>query len=283
LYIALCYNYFMNARNFLQCYTLMLDEAKADNNILGLILAGSRARDMHNSNSDCDIYIIFKDVITSQMIDSYYKLYNAKYGRDLNLDISNKALQKISEFAHYAELETTFYYDRYNLVHAKLEFDKTNGIVKKLLHKIGRLTEKEKTSIVHENLGYYITLVYRSVRSYEDGRRTAASLDAAESVQYLLTLLFAFADRVRPFNKYLEWELANHPLELLPWKPREFITILEMILKQTDMRMQQAIYMAIENLARRQGFGYAYDSWGVPSSKLEHIKQIGFEDSLGIE
>jgi predicted nucleotidyltransferase len=184
---------------FLQCYTTLLDDARVDANVLGVILAGSRARSMQNDQSDCDIYIIFKDTVTQEQIKNYHKTYNDKYRGKLKLDISNKALQTLSEFTYYAELGTPYYYDRYNLVHGKIEVDKTNGEIEKLVQEIETLTKEEQATIIHNNLGDYISLVYQSVKSYEAGRKIAASLDAAESTEYLLTSLFAFTHRVRPY------------------------------------------------------------------------------------
>jgi hypothetical protein len=74
----------------------------------------------------------------------------------------------------------------------------------------------------------------------------------------------------------LEWELVNHPLAILPWQTQKFLTILEKIVKETDMKMLQTVYAAVEKLARKLGFGYKYDEWGVPTNKLEQIKQVTF-------
>ena len=34
-----------------------------------------------------------------------------------------------------------------------------------------------------------------------------------EAIPYALRTIFALETRVRPYNKYLEWELHHHPLE----------------------------------------------------------------------
>lgn len=266
----------MLKRSFFHSYTTMLNDIRAATDILGIILAGSRARHTHNDQSDCDIYIIFSDTVTQKQIKNYHKTYNEKYRGKLKLDLSNKALMTLSEFTHYAELGTPYFYDRYNLVHGKIEVDKTNGEIARLVQKIEILTKEEQATIVNNNLGDYISLVYHSVKSYEAGRKIAASLDAVESIEYLLTSLFAFSHRVRPYNKYLEWEIVNHPLEILPWQTQKFLAMLEKIIRKIDMRTLQVIYIEVEKLARQFGFGYKYDAWGVPYNKLEHIKQVPF-------
>jgi len=37
-------------------------------------------------------------------------------------------------------------------------------------------------------------------------------------VPWLLDVVFTLAGRVRPFNKYLPWELAEHPLDVPEWQ-----------------------------------------------------------------
>jgi hypothetical protein len=58
---------------------------------------------------------------------------------------------------------------------------------------------------------------YRSAKNHRDGRTDEAHLDAAESLPHLLTALFALHRRVRPYNKYLGWELRQHPLADPAW------------------------------------------------------------------
>src|SRR5205823_14950747 len=67
------------------------------------------------------------------------------------------------------------------------------------------------------SLGAYVNSTYRALRY---GTR----LDAAEAVPALLTAIFALEGRVRPFNKYLEWELRHHPLPA--WHPDTLLALL---------------------------------------------------------
>jgi len=255
-------------------YRGLLKDAEADKNIAGVILAGSRARCMQNANSDWDVYIIFNNVITSKEIDDYKKSYWESY-KDFKLDISNKALQTVAEFSHYAELDSDYYWDRYNLVHAKLEIDKTNGEIIRLLSKINTVTPREQKQIVDFTLGDYISLVYRSMKSYELGKLHAAIVDAAESIRFMLTSLFAFYSRVRPFNKYLEWEINNYPLADFKWDTNEFMEMLSKIIRDADMAIQQKLYLEIEKMARARGFGYKYDAWG---EKIKYVNNQNFSD-----
>ncbi|MGI8419286.1 MAG: hypothetical protein ACR2LN_01430 [Candidatus Levyibacteriota bacterium] len=260
----------MNEHDFSHLYNLFLNDAQTDPNILGVILAGSRRFGLQNKDSDCDTYLIFKDTVTPAVIRRYKKDYEKKYEK-LTIDLSNKALQTRKTFEHYAQIGKSFAWDRYNLVHAKVEIDKTEGEITQLLQQKAFLSPKETTALINDHLGDYITHVYRSMRSYDADKKTAALIDAAESIHYLLTTLFALHNRVRPFNKYLEFELTTYPLANFSWEPREFLTMLTRITQKADPTAQRMIYNKIETLARSKSYGYKYDAWG--GNKLDYIQE----------
>ena len=66
-------------------------------------------------------------------------------------------------------------------------------------------------------LDAYINLLYRSLKSWRDGRPLEAHLDAAESIDLALWVIFAMHQRLRPPNKYLRWELQRHPFDSERW------------------------------------------------------------------
>ncbi len=53
---------------------------------------------------------------------------------------------------------------------------------------------------------------FRPAKNRRDGNTEAAVLDAAESVASLLDVVFTVEGRVRPYNKFLRWELDIPPL-----------------------------------------------------------------------
>ena len=252
-------------------YQQFLQDASIDENILAVILAGSRAKGVATDDSDWDVYIVCADSYTTQQMANLRKSIEEKY-KYVKIDLSNKALQTLSDFSKYAKLETEYDWDRYNLVHAKIEIDKTKGEIAQIVSMLETVSADEQKFLIDHNLGEYITHVYRSMKSYEAGDNVASALDAAESVKYLLTTLFALGNRVRPYNKYVFWELSHYPLVELPWNVEECMDILKAIL-QNDMQAQQKIYAVVENLARQKGFGYKYDAWG---EKLKYITQKKF-------
>ena len=90
------------------------------------------------------------------------------------------------------------------------------------------VTVSEQDAVLAARLDGYVNFVYRAVKADREGRRLERRLDAAESLAWLLDVVFALSARVRPYNKYLAWELQEHLLAVpdgrrrcccLSWRP----------------------------------------------------------------
>ena len=79
-----------------------------------------------------------------------------------------------------------------------------------------------------------------------------------EAIPYALRTIFALENRVRPYNKYLEWELRHHPLE--GWPADELLPLLDRLLTG-EAEAQHELFRRIEEPARRAGFGDVVDGW----------------------
>ena len=79
-----------------------------------------------------------------------------------------------------------------------------------------------------------------------------------EAIPHALRTIFALAGRVRPYNKYLEWELRHHPLD--DWSADELLPLLDRVLTG-EPAAQHELFGRIEDYARREGFGGVIDSW----------------------
>jgi len=115
--------------------------------------------------------------------------------------------------------------------------------------------------IAAEALDTYINSYYRSARNLASNLRLAAHLDTTESIPPLLTALFALHGRVRPFNKFLRWELENFPLDGEPWAVDVLLPRLEAIAKAADLLEQQTMFRDVELVARERGLGGVVDGW----------------------
>jgi hypothetical protein len=133
-----------------------------------------------------------------------------------------------------------------------------------------KLAPEEAASAARWSLPAYTNAVYRSLKSIQDGRGVEALLDAAESVNYLLTALFSIHGRVRPYNKYLRWELERHPIGGLPWTPDELLGEIEDVVTTACPETQRALFSRLEALSRERGFGSAFEEWR--PAQLDYIR-----------
>ena len=96
-----------------------------------------------------------------------------------------------------------------------------------------------------DQLDGYVNMAYRALKSDRDGRALERRLDAAESVHWWLDVVFTLEGRVRPYNKYLAWELREHPLSVPEWSAERLLPQVEAVL-DGDAYAVRAAYAVIE-------------------------------------
>ena len=75
-------------------------------------------------------------------------------------------------------------------------------------------------------------------------------------MRWWLEFVFALHGRLRPYNKWLEWEIREHPL------PVEIdLGRLERIARTGALEDQQGLFRETEALARAHGHGSTIDGW----------------------
>ena len=134
------------------------------------------------------------------------------------------------------------------------------GEVTSLLEAKRRLPDEAAAALAREELDSYVNSTARSLRNGLLGLEHAARLDAAESVPYLLTTIFALEARVRPFNKYLEAELRERPLAEPAWAADTLLPQLAAAVAPGPA-VQHALFREVERAARAGGLGDVIDSW----------------------
>ena len=91
----------------------------------------------------------------------------------------------------------------------------------------------------------------------------AARLEAAYSIQLFFDVIFAIhGGRLRPYYKYLRWELEQFPLVKIPMDANEILAKITRILDEGDLETQQDILKIMEKVFRKEGHGEVFDSWG---------------------
>ena len=234
-------------------YELVLEESKNNKDILGLFLGGSRGKsnEFLTKDSDMDVYVILSDSAPSELKEKL-KAYGSSWFEIRVLTLS--------EFTKYAEFGSDKDWDRYNFSHNKAIIDKT-GEIQKIMDEKGLLPESVREELIKESIDAYLNQVYRSAKYWRDGKNLSAYIDATESLPFLMTALYALENRLKPYNKYFEWELKNHPLKLLPWGVDEFISDYKHILETGDIKTQEKILKDVKKLFIENGFKNIFSDW----------------------
>ena len=229
-------------------YARLRAEAERDPGVLGLVLGGSRGKGCASERSDYDVYLIVEDERAAR----------ARYARRRG-DPLDVAVFSLDAFAHHAALGSETEWNRYTFAHVAAELDKLDGRIQQLVEEKGALPVEAARQLAAEALDAYVNSYYRSLKNLRDGLALAAHLDAAESVPWFLTALFALHERVRPYNKYLRWELERYPLE--EWSADSVLPALEQIVATGALEVQRALFRRMERLARGREHGAVIDSW----------------------
>ncbi|WP_031482998.1 hypothetical protein [Streptomyces bicolor] len=228
-------------------YDAFVELAAADSAVVGLVLKGSRAHDgMVTRHSDHDLYVIVAD-------DARTDLTRFAGHRTARLDL---VIVSLTEF-RAAGMPG---FERYALARAQVVLDRLDGGIARILADKARLNAGEAFRDASGLLDAYANSLYRSVKNHRDGHALAARLDAADSIRFLLELLFALDRRPRPYNRYLEWELARHPLP--GWETDTLLHAVDRISATGDVALQQQLFTLVEAAARAAGHGEVLDAWG---------------------
>ncbi|WP_455140939.1 nucleotidyltransferase domain-containing protein [Candidatus Hodarchaeum mangrovi] len=232
-------------------FSQLRDIARTDSNIIGLILGGSRGKGKETENSDYDCWIIIKE----EVYDEYKEKLN-NFSPYIDLGITT-----LKKLRGYAEWGSSLFWDRYNFAHITPMIDKTEGQLQQIIEEKGLLPSEFEYEFTSSNLDAYINSVYRSIKCLRDGNDIGYRLDAAESISYMLTVLFALHGRIKPYSKYLYWELESFPLTELPWTPQEFINMIVRILDSGDYCIQQKILHYVKQISQAKGYGKIFEEW----------------------
>ena len=217
----------------------LLEVARVRENIVGLYVFGSRGRDfMVDERSDWDVCVVLAGDEARDAFDREFP-----YAHGARFEIVSATLDGLRGLSSE--------HSRYAAAHADVVLDKTDGELTRVVTELESLPSGCGDAIVRDALDGYINQTYRSLRY---GTR----LDAVEAIPHALRTIFALADRVRPYNKYLEWELRHHPLE--GWTADELLPLLDRVLTG-EPDAQHELFNRVEPPARRAGFGDVIDSW----------------------
>ncbi len=224
-------------------YRAFLASAAADENVVGVVLSGSRGAGMFvTDRSDFDVFVVTREP------DERWPFVHGAPIESVPLTLE--------EFETYALPSSNAAWNRPAFLYARVEIDKLDGEIERMVDRKRRLSPDESLALARDALDDYINALYRSLKNLEGGRELEGRLDAAESISPLLTAAFALDGRVRPFNKWLGHELRRQPLAIAG-----FLERLDRVRRDADPAEQRALFRDIERLARAAGHGAVVDSW----------------------
>jgi predicted nucleotidyltransferase len=224
-------------------YRAFLESAAADSNVVGVVLSGSRgAGAFVTDRSDFDVFVVAREP------DDRWAFV---YGSPVEIVAMTPAT-----FETYALPGSRDAWNRPAFLFAKVEIDRLDGEIARTVERKRRLTADEAKTIAAKSLDDYINSLFRSLRNLEAGRELEGRLDAAETIPPLLTTTFALEGRVRPFNKWLRYDLDREALAIDGLLER-----IDRIRRDADPAVQRALFRDMEHRARARGQGAVVDGW----------------------
>ena len=180
--------------------------SRDDPAIVGIILTGSAARGMATEHSDVDVIVVRDESETTREVK-----------RSSAIDEIPKTLTEIETIK---AIGSDGAWERWSFAWAKVLRDSTEGRISDAVSRQATLNDQEIRDLLigRSRLDEFINFTYRALKSHRDGRPETARLDSAESIASMLDVVFALYGRVRPYNKYLAWELGEHPLPGENWQ-----------------------------------------------------------------
>ena len=227
-------------------------QAREDPNVLALWLGGSRGKGLVTAHSDYDCVLI----VTDEAYAEYRDRWPARDRSGLDLQIMT-----LGQFEAASRWGQSDAWDAYSYAYVVPLVDKTGRIAGMMRDK-ARVPDAEVAPFISACLDHFTNQIYRALKCRRDGDPIAARLEAAEAVAPLLNAVFALnGGRLRPYYKYLAWELNNHPLDRAPWTADDLPTQMAALSVGDDNTCRE-VFVVAERFFRLAGFGAVFDAWG---------------------
>jgi predicted nucleotidyltransferase len=237
-----------------------VDELRADETTVGLLLHGSRALGFEREDSDYDLICFVSD-------DSYgrRKAAGALLERHCLVDGSRadvlyQSPRHLRELAERPDWYTATY------ISARVLLDKT-GEVTELVALIINAASGAAAAHVGVEYDAYLNSWVRSIKAWRRGDELGGRLHAAASVYPLLRALFGLERQWPPYHDQLETRLPE--LERLQgWGAGELREQIVVLLDRGSPEVQQRLQAGVEALFRSRGIEH---EWG---DDLEELKGL---------
>jgi hypothetical protein len=233
-------------------FEALLRQARADLDVLGVVLTGSHAQGLATPGSDHDVKVILRDEAGAEA----QTRYPAEAFPNVDLRV-----MPLREFLAYAGWATPFAWDRYSFAHARVLADRT-GIVSASVAEKGRIPTEHQSSFVRAALDAFINSVYRALKCARKENMLCTRLEASEAVQHALAVIFALEGRIRPYPSSLEHELRTYPLQTFPLPGDDLLRLIATTVEDGDTAALRRLFSEVLDRTRQAGHGDVIDSWG---------------------
>lgn len=231
------------------------NDAEHGEDLLGLVLSGSAGRGIATERSDVDLYV----VLTDEGIGHRTTAHSPSV---------DEMPVTLSELIAVPSFGTDGWWYRWSFAWAPVLLDRTSGRIPASLQRQATVTPGEAESILveHDRLDGWLNYAYRALKNDRDGRTLERRLDAAESMPWLLDVIFSLGGRVRPYHKYLPWELREHPLSA--WDAEELLGLLTATLDgdpaaiRSTFRQVEPLCRAFDDQRSEPKLTSIIDDWG---------------------
>jgi predicted nucleotidyltransferase len=228
-------------------YEQLLERARADPRVIGVVVFGSRAQGVVTHASDVDAFV----VVEGSPADA--EKWQTAHGSPVEA-----WAMTLEEFRRHATPGDVTEWNRPSLIRARVDLDKT-GEIEAIIDRKRRLSPDEARQVASNSLDDAINRIYRALKDFETGHALAGRIDAIEAIGPFLTTAFALEGRVRPWNKWLEMELAAEPL-----RSPAFEDLLSFVdgfsAEPTTDRLRDA-FRRLEDDGRAAGHSAVVDGW----------------------
>ena len=158
----------------------------------------------------------------------------------------------------HLQLDTVVHWMLPAYAEARVLYDRT-GETTRLIDALRQMPADQAQAVVASWYDAYLNGLYRSLKAWRWGNELGGRMEAAQTADYLLYLLFGLERHWRPYSSRLIFHLDT--LEPQGWRAGEVQDILLDLISTGDPGRQQTVARRVAALLRERGFGQVYDRW----------------------
>ena len=229
----------------------LIIEAAADPDVIGLVLTGSRAIGATGPDSDYDVVFVVTDEAMAR-----YEATKTFPPRGLTLPSSISTKDLWHETPRRLQLNNVVAGVLPTWAEACILYDR-NGETERIFAPLRFMTAEQAKKSVARFYDAYLNGFYRSLKCWRRGNTLGGRLEAAQSTDYLLHLLFALEQRWRPYSSRLIFHL--HHLAGQGWQPGELEAFLLDLISTGNLTRQQVLMRRVAALLHERGYEHVYN------------------------